>query len=92
MKRTRADNIFELQSRVDTPSTPTLKTSSLSDAKVATETRHVPPMSGTPPGCVTLIKKKVRYYPEKRAKLKNNLLMGVGFLELTNAGDFTANV
>src|ERR1700743_1635018 len=43
-------------------------------------------------GCATFVKKGGRYVPAKRARLLNNLLAGVGFLELANAGDFAANV
>lgn len=43
-------------------------------------------------GCVTFIKRRGRYVPAKQWKLKNSLLVGVGFLELANAGDFAANV
>lgn len=41
---------------------------------------------------VTLIRQKGRYNPVKQNRLKNNLLAGVAFLELANAGDFAANV
>ncbi|PNY25215.1 Uncharacterized protein TCAP_04843 [Tolypocladium capitatum] len=87
MERSEADDgIFELQSGVETPPTP-----GLSDAKAAAETR-LPHMSATPLGCVTFVRHRRRYRPEKQAKLKNSLLAGVGFLELANAGDFAANV
>ncbi|OCL11924.1 hypothetical protein AOQ84DRAFT_286233 [Glonium stellatum] len=42
--------------------------------------------------CFTFIKRGARYVPATRWKLQNNLLVGVGFLELANAGDFAANV
>ncbi|KAL4899344.1 hypothetical protein BDW74DRAFT_183878 [Aspergillus multicolor] len=42
---------------------------------------------------VTLRKtRRGRYRPVGRAALQNNLLAGVGYLELANAGDFAANV
>ncbi|KAL3471330.1 hypothetical protein BJX99DRAFT_29308 [Aspergillus californicus] len=48
------------------------------------------PTSGT---VVTLRKsKRGRYHLVSHAKLRNNLLAGVGYLELANAGDFAANV
>ncbi|KND86279.1 hypothetical protein TOPH_09083 [Tolypocladium ophioglossoides CBS 100239] len=90
MEQRKADDIFELQSRVETP-----LATSLSDTKAAAETSRIPPMSVTPPGCLTFIRqkgKKARYQPEKQTRLKNSLLVGVGFLELANAGDFAANV
>lgn len=43
-------------------------------------------------GCITFVKKGSSYVPEKQGRLKNSLLVGVGFLELANAGDFAANV
>ncbi|KAL3440548.1 hypothetical protein BJX65DRAFT_314684 [Aspergillus insuetus] len=44
-------------------------------------------------GTVTLSKnKRGRYRCISHVSLKNNLLAGVGFLELANAGDFAANV
>ncbi|KAL2783060.1 hypothetical protein BJX66DRAFT_319214 [Aspergillus keveii] len=44
-------------------------------------------------GTVTLSKnKRGRYRCISHAALKNNLLAGVGYLELANAGDFPANV
>ncbi|KAJ0416745.1 hypothetical protein BJY00DRAFT_221075 [Aspergillus carlsbadensis] len=45
------------------------------------------------PQIVTLSKnKRGRYRCVSHASLKNNLLAGVGYLELANAGDFAANV
>ncbi|KAL4802200.1 hypothetical protein BDV18DRAFT_154524 [Aspergillus unguis] len=41
---------------------------------------------------VTLEKRRGRYRAIGNAALKNNLLAGVGYLELANAGDFAANV
>lgn len=40
----------------------------------------------------TFIRRKGHYVPAKQSKLKNSLLIGVGFLELGNSGDFAANV
>lgn len=42
--------------------------------------------------CVSFVRRKGRYYSSEQRRLKNNLLVGVGFLELANAGDFAANV
>jgi hypothetical protein len=36
--------------------------------------------------------KKRKYVPTNTYRLRNSLLLGVGFLELANAGDFAANV
>ena len=41
---------------------------------------------------LTFIRKNGGYTLQKEYKLRNSLLMGVGFLELANAGDFAANV
>jgi len=54
-----------------------------------------PMLAPTPvpiPDCVTFIKQKGRYNLAKQYRLKNSLLAGVGYLELANARDFTANV
>ncbi|KAL4862270.1 hypothetical protein BDV12DRAFT_190537 [Aspergillus spectabilis] len=51
------------------------------------------PTSSTERTAVTLEKSaRGRYRSLDHAKLRNNLLAGVGFLELANAGDFAANV
>lgn len=52
-----------------------------------------PSQSTTTPKTVTLKRsRRGRYRAVGHAALKNNLLAGVGFLELANAGDFAANV
>ncbi|OJI95809.1 hypothetical protein ASPVEDRAFT_35126 [Aspergillus versicolor CBS 583.65] len=52
-----------------------------------------PSQSTTTPKTVTLERsRRGRYRAVGHAALKNNLLAGVGFLELANAGDFAANV
>ncbi|KAH8685412.1 hypothetical protein BGZ60DRAFT_364601 [Tricladium varicosporioides] len=40
----------------------------------------------------TFVKRKHDFVPIKEYKLQNSLLVGVGLLELANAGDFAANV
>lgn len=45
-----------------------------------------------PSACATFTRRHGRYIPTTRQKLRNNLLAGVGFLELGNCGDFAANV
>jgi hypothetical protein len=40
----------------------------------------------------TFVRQKNGWIPKEQYRLKNNLLIGVGLLELGNAGDFAANV
>lgn len=51
------------------------------------------PMAEAPDGRLTFARQKNgRYLPARRSRLRNNLLLGVGFLEIANAGDFAANI
>ena len=75
------------------PSTPSLanrttsqKAPALSDGTLNLTT------SNTRSESLTFVRKNDGYTLQKEYKLRNSLLMGVGFLELANAGDFAANV
>src|SRR2546430_12570733 len=69
---------------------------SLSDEstnETETYTRESEPLTQfLSPRSATFVSYRKRYVPVKRRKLKNSLLVGVGFLELANVGSFVAKV
>lgn len=91
MAQTTPDGIFEPQPPSEIEAAPAEK-SDLPIAQFSTERTVDRPLSETPSGCLTFVKRKNGYRPERQTKLRNSLLAVMGFLELANAGDFAANV
>ncbi|CAK7212512.1 hypothetical protein SEUCBS140593_001528 [Sporothrix eucalyptigena] len=92
MAQTTPNGIFEPQPGSEIEAAPPAEKQDLPIAQFSTERAVDRPMSETPSGCLTFVKRKGRYRPETQTKLRNSLLAGMGFLELANAGDFAANV
>lgn len=83
MEQTAADDVLELQSHAAMASV---------GGKSAPEAAYCVPIAETPSGCLRFIKRKGRYRAAMQLRLRNSLFAGIGFFELTNAGDFAANV
>ncbi|KAK3940220.1 hypothetical protein QBC46DRAFT_385922 [Diplogelasinospora grovesii] len=82
--------VIELEEQPEPPSSPIFDSPRWSDTESGTQ--RVGGLRLSQDTALTFVKKRGRYTPLKRVKLRNSLLAAVGFLELANAGDFAANV
>jgi hypothetical protein len=88
-----APSMFELQDlrAPDAPNRMPAEPLALAEPAAVERTDGLP-TSEAPAGSLNFVRRKGRWQPESQTRLKNSLLLGVGFLEIANAGDFAANV